>query len=173
MFPMPPQYDTSMIEVLSGREAVRKRPAMWIRSGDGQDTDNLILHTIDGLLWHHRHLEQTLQRIGVGLGDDGSVVVVSYCHERAAVHTQESVQLLRRELQELHGEYPVGLFVVNALSARLTADVRVTDDLWHRFTFEQGILRHEESHAHKAEPGAAINLAVWPDFTILESGPVE
>jgi DNA gyrase/topoisomerase IV subunit B len=169
----PPPDDTSMIEVLSGREAVPQRPTMYLDSLDNHATYGLIWQAIDGLLWHYRCLGHMPNRLEVGLEDDASATVVSYVQESTAAHRQANVQLLQRELKVLRVGASAGLFIVNALSARLTAAARTVDDLWHSFTFEEGIFRYEESPTCFAGTGSDIRLAVWPDFTILEPGPFE
>jgi DNA gyrase/topoisomerase IV subunit B len=66
-----------------------------------------------------------------------------------------------------------GLFILNALSARLDAEVRTAHGLWHQFTFEQGLLQHEAVRVHAGMAGADIRLVFWPDGTILERGPFD
>ena len=90
---------------------------------------------------------------------DGSAVVLGYGRQPVAAHGREDVQLLRYEPRVFDVVSSVGLFFVNALSARPTVEARDADDLWHSFTFKQGVLLREESPAGPAERGGEIRLA--------------
>ncbi len=158
-----------MIELVTGREVVRKRPAFFLGPLDPYATHRLIRCAIDGLLWHYQRLDQALDRIAVGLADDGSATVTSHSRGTALVRGHEGRQLFQRELQELSVGVQ-GLFILNALSARLDAAARTADDLWHHFTFDQGLLRHEEVRVQATAASADIRLAFWPDHNILERG---
>ena len=169
----PPRYDASMIEILTAREVVRRRPAMYIGPLDSDASHRLIWCAVDGLIWHYRQLGHALEQIDVALQADGSAVVVGYGQQPLAAHGQRGMQQLLRKLQVFDVASSVGLFLLNALSARLTVEVCDADDLWHSFTFEQGVLLREESPSHLAERGGEIRLTFWPDFTILEAVPFD
>lgn len=169
----PPRYDASMIEVLSAREVVRRRPAMYIGSLDSYASHRLIWWTVDGLIWHYRPLGRALGRIDVALQAGGSAVVVGYGQQSVAVYGEGGMQQQLRELQVVGASTSVGLVAINVLSARLTVEVRDIDDLWHSSTFEQGVLLHAESPAGPAEWGGEIRLTFWADYTILEPVPFD
>jgi len=162
-----------MIEILTAREVVRRRPAMYIGPPGTDASHRLIWWAVDGLIWHYQRLGHALGRIDVALQADGSAVVLGYGQQPVATHRQEGMQQLLCELQVFDVASSVGLFLLNALSARLTVEVRDADDLWHSFTFEQGVLLREESPSHLAERGGEIRLTFWPDFTILEAVPFD
>lgn len=168
-----PQYDSSMIEILTAREVVRRRPAMYIGPLDSDASHRLIWCAVDGLIWHYRQLGHALEHIGIALQADGSAAVGGYGQRPTAAHGQRGTQQLLRKLQVFDVASSVGLFFVNALSARLTVEMHDTDDLWHTYTFEQGVLLREESPAHQVERGGEIRLTIWPDFTILEPVPFD
>jgi DNA gyrase/topoisomerase IV subunit B len=168
--PTEPHYDASKIEILPGRELVRKRPAMYIGPLDRYASHSLIWAAIDGLVWHYRSLGQVLDRVSVCLEEDGSAVMKSYSQEAQSVRGQSGPDLLQRELQNLGVGASSGLFFVTALSSHLHAEAYTSHDMVYSFTFEQGLLRDEDLRTAATEVGVDIRLTFWPDFTILERG---
>ncbi len=146
----PDDYGASAITILEGLEAVRERPGMYIGdTGDGgfhrliwEIFDNSVDEAMNG---HATRIEVGLHRDGsVSVADDGRGIPVDP-HEPSGKPALEVI------LTKLHaggkfdsgayrsagGLHGVGASVVNALSARLTAQVRRGRRTWE-MAFRRG-----------------------------------
>ncbi len=159
-------FDLDHVAILSGREAVRHRPDLYIGSPSPQGLHNLLLLAVDDLFAHYKTLGQPLKSVNVLLDRDGSVIVTSHVLTLSDAALEESHRLLRRELQVLGTDCPIGLFVVNALSSRLIVTVRMPRERSRRLTFEEGVLAREEEDAMRIGEGD-ITLRFWPDMALF------
>src|SRR5690348_15990233 len=107
--------DGNIIEILSGLEAVRVRPMLYISSTDHRGLHELLQLTVDGLLWHYRFLEHVPSQITVQLESDGSAIITSAGGTMPADILKQSTQLLERELVTLWCGAPCFFSIVNAL----------------------------------------------------------
>ncbi|WP_371673804.1 ATP-binding protein [Streptomyces sp. NBC_00289] len=172
-------YDAARIEVLEGREAVRKRPGMWVGSTGERGLHHMVFDVVG------RAVNQVLAGRGgsvdVTLTPDGGVRVADDGSggpfEAAGDTGGPGLEAL---LTSFHagsgpgdrtivavGHFGVGLFIANALSSRLTAEVR-----W------EGVRRVQEyaRGVAVAPPatvgpgtGSGTTITFWPDAEIFET----
>ncbi|MFD5326871.1 ATP-binding protein [Streptomyces sp. NPDC127092] len=172
-------YDASMIVVFEGLEAVRKRPGMYIGSVGERGLHHLVLEAAERAL--NEILGGTASRVeitltadgGVRVADDGTGLAVGY-----AGH--DDGPPLETRLTELWGGTPpadrrllsggifgMGLAVVNALSSRLTAEVRRDGACWV-MEYEQGVPVGRPAHTGPADAGGTV-ITFRPDPEIFET----
>jgi DNA gyrase subunit B/topoisomerase-4 subunit B len=144
-------YSASDIQVLEGLEPVRKRPAMYIGGTDTTGYHHLLWEIVDNSVdevinGYADRVEVTLHKDGktVTVTDDGRGIPVD-------VHPRYRKPALEIILTTLHsggkfdqgnylhsgGLHGVGSSVVNALSSKLTAEVRRESKRWEQ-TFSRG-----------------------------------
>jgi DNA gyrase subunit B len=172
-------YDAGQIQVLEGLEPVRKRPGMYI-GGTGKEglhhlikeiADNSIDEAIAG---HASHVEVVLlEDGGIKVSDNGRGIPVDV-HPKTGKSTLETVMTILhaggkfggggyKVSSGLHG---VGISVVNALSSKVVAEVRLNGKVY-RQTYAKGFPTSElEIVGKSTENGTTI--AFWPDETIFQ-----
>ncbi|MFD7584028.1 ATP-binding protein [Kitasatospora sp. NPDC059811] len=172
-------YDGSKIVVLEGLEAVRKRPGMYIGSVGERGLHDLVFEAAEWAL--DEILGGTASRVeitltadgGVRVADDGMGVPVEHAghSDGPALETRLTVLCWgaqpanRRSL--LGGYFGVGLAVVNALSDRLTAEVRRDGARWV-LEYERGVAVATPAHAGPAD-GSGTAITFRPDAEIFET----
>lgn len=172
-------YDASHIEVLEGRAAVRKRPGMWVGSTGERGPRHMVFTVVDRavndvLAAGTGAVEVTLTPGGVRVADSGSGIPVE-----AAGHSGgpalEAVLTRWGSEKGPKGRHAVdaapffgsGLFVVNALSSRLTAEVRREGVRWTQ-EYEQGVAAGPPVAAGPAT-GTGTAFFFRPDAGIFET----
>ncbi|WKD35206.1 ATP-binding protein [Streptomyces xanthophaeus] len=172
-------YDASMIVVLEGLEAVRKRPGMYIGSVGERGLHHLVLEAAERSL--NEILGGTAGRVEITLTADGGVRVADDGTGLAvgrAGHGDEPP--LETRLTELWcgaphadrrllfgGHFGVGLAVVNALSSRLTAEVRRDGARWV-LEYEQGVPVGVPARTGPADDSGTV-ITFRPDAEIFET----
>ncbi|WP_328869436.1 DNA gyrase subunit B [Streptomyces sp. NBC_00287] len=167
-------YDAARIEVLEGREAVRKRPGMWAGSVGERGLHHLVFEVVGRAVNRSGSVDVTLT-------SDGGVRVTDEGSRRARVATADTDDpAVEAQLTSLHagsepsgrhiaavGDHIGGLFVVNALSSRLTAEVQ-RDGVREIQEYERGVAVAPPA-AIGAATGSGTTIAFWPDTEIFET----
>ncbi|WP_329116350.1 DNA gyrase subunit B [Streptomyces sp. NBC_01465] len=162
-------YDASQIEVLEGAEAIRKRPGMYIGSTSERGLCQLVFEAADRavnevLAGRASLVDITLlPGLGVKVADDGPGVSDL---EALLTQIQDWTRALGRHDVTI-GFVGVGPFVVNALSSRLTAEVRREGTRWTQ-EYARGKAVTPLINTG-ASPGHGTTLTFWADAEIFES----
>ena len=172
------RYSAKDIVVLEGLEAVRRRPSMYIGSTGPRGLHHLVWEVVDNAIdeamaGHCTLINVILQKDGsVRVSDNGRGIPVG-------LHTQTRMSALTTVLTVLHaggkfekgsyqvsgGLHGVGVSVVNALSARLDAEVRREGRIWTQ-SFEKGLPMGKVEKGRKvARTGTTITFL--PDTEIF------
>ncbi|WP_030237190.1 ATP-binding protein [Streptomyces sp. NRRL S-350] len=170
-------YDASHIQVLEGREAVRKRPGMYIGSTGERGLRHLVFEVADRavnevLAGHASCVDVTLMPDGgVCVADDGPGVPIDQTEGVGG----PGLEALLTRMQ--FGSGPggrhdvtlgfcgVGPFVVNALSSRLTADVQREGARWVQ-EYARGVAVTPLTEAGSTT-GSGTTITFWPDADIF------
>lgn len=136
------EYNASSIRVLEGLEAVRTRPGMYIGSTSTRGLDHLIFEIVDNSV--DEHLAGYCSEIWVTLEKDGSCTVEDNGRGIPIDMHEKGVSAERVVFTTLHaggkfdnkayatsgGLHGVGSSVVNALSTRMTVDVKKNGNIY-------------------------------------------
>ncbi|MEV6198328.1 ATP-binding protein [Streptomyces sp. NPDC051920] len=176
----PKTYDASTIVVLEGLEAVRKRPGMYIGSIGERGLHHLVFVVAEQAL--NEILDGTAGRVEITLAADGGIRVADDGTGFPVDHAGHSdgppletrltalccgVQPANRRSLFGSNHFGVGLAVVNALSGRLTAEVRRDGARWV-LEYEQGVTVAAPARTGPAE-GSGTTITFWPDAEIFET----
>jgi DNA gyrase subunit B len=184
-------YDADAIQTLEGLEAVRKRPGMYIGGTGSEGLIHLVWELIDNAVdeaaaGFAKKVEVTLHRDrSVEVADDGRGIPVGR-------HTKRKVSALEVVFTELHaggkfgggaygssgGLHGVGASVVNALAAKLVAEVD-RDGHTHQLSFHHRVAgnftggKFKAGHTVRRVKKVSRNktgtrVRFWPDFEIFD-----
>lgn len=143
-------YDGSQIVVLEGLEAVRKRPGMYIGSTGTRGLHHLIWEIVDNGI--DEHLAGFCSEISITLTRDGGVVIEDNGRGVPVdIHPTKKIPTVRVVYTILHaggkfnnsvykvsgGLHGVGASVVNALSRKMTVEIK-KDGKVYRDEYEHG-----------------------------------
>ena len=177
------EYSAKDIQVLSGLEPVRVRPAMYIGSTGERGLHHLIWEIVDNAV--DEALAGYCDRIVVRLTDDGAISVED---NGRGIPTDtapgQDMPAVTMALTMLHaggkfggggykvsgGLHGVGVSVVNALSSRLVVEVRNRGHLW-RQSFSLGVPDGDLEQVRPMEPGERTGTTVtfWASPDIFET----
>ncbi len=176
-------YDASSIKVLEGLEAVRTRPGMYIGSTSTRGLNHLIYEIVDNSV--DEHLAGFCSTIRVTLENDGSCTVEDDGRGIPIDMHEKGVSAERVVFTTLHaggkfdnkayatsgGLHGVGSSVVNALSSRMTVQVKkggsVYEDRYEKGVPVQKLTNGLLPVVGKAK-GSGTKINFLPDDTIFE-----
>ena len=172
------RYDESTIQHLSGLEAVRRRPGMYVGGTDLKALHHLVYEVVDNSI--DEALVGACTEIKVTLHKNGSVTVEDNGRGiPVGIHPVEKIPTLQLVMTELHaggkfggsgykvsgGLHGVGVSAVNALSAGLEAVVKRDGYVW-RQRYKQGTPISEVERLEETDETGTI-ITFWPDPTIF------
>jgi DNA gyrase subunit B len=173
-------YGASDIQVLEGLEAVRKRPGMYIGSTGPRGLHHLVYEIVDNsvdeaLAGHCDQINVVIGKDGgVRVSDNGRVIPV----DDHPVEKRSTVEVVLTTLHAggkfggggyavsggLHG---VGSSVVNALSERLTVEVKRQGKRWTQ-SYRNGVPEGPLAESGKTEE-TGTTIEFWPNSDIFET----
>ncbi len=149
------KYTAEDIQVLGGREAVRRRPSMYIGSTDQRGLHHLVYEVAYNSI--DEAMAGCCDRITVTIKEDNYVTVVDNGRGIPVdIHPSTNVSALETVMTVLHagakfggktyvvsgGLHGVGASVVNALSSHCRVDVRLNGKIYYQ-EYRQGIPQGE------------------------------
>ena len=173
-------YGASDIQVLEGLEAVRKRPGMYIGSTGPRGLHHLVYEIVDNSV--DEALAGHCDQINVVIGKDGGVRVSDNGRgipvDDHPVEKRSTVEVVLTTLHAggkfggggyavsggLHG---VGSSVVNALSERLTVEVKRQGRHWTQ-SYRNGVPEGPLAESGKTEE-TGTTIEFWPNSNIFET----
>ena len=174
-------YTASRITVLEGREAVRKRPGMYIGPTDINGLHNMIREIVDNSV--DEALAGYADRINIIIRDDYSVTVEDNGRGiPVGIHPAKGVSALELAATVLHaggkfdadsykvssGLHGVGLSVVNALSEWMRIEVHKDGQLWIQ-EYEAGLPRAAVAPVGSTDRQGTFT-SFLPDVEIFREG---
>lgn len=172
------EYTAEDIQVLGGREAVRRRPGMYIGSTDQRGLHHLIYEIVYNSI--DEAMAGCCDKIQVTMQENGAIVVEDNGRGIPVdIHPTTNVSALETVMTTLHagakfggkiyqvsgGLHGVGASVVNALSSWLRVNVRRDSKLYQQ-DYKQGIPQEEVKEVGEAsDTGTTINFL--PDEEIF------
>ncbi len=178
---LPGAYDASAIQVLEGLDAVRKRPGMYIGSTGERGLHHLVTEVVDNAV--DEAMAGFCDRIVVTLLADGGVRVVDNGRGIPVdIVESEGKPAVTVVLTVLHaggkfggggykvsgGLHGVGVSVVNALSTRLTVDVR-KDGRGYTQSFTRGVPDADLAETGPAEGESGTTVTFWASPETFET----
>ncbi|WP_031476163.1 ATP-binding protein [Streptomyces bicolor] len=174
-------YDAARIEVLEGRAAIRKRPGIYVGSIGQRGLHQLVFEVVGQAV--NEVLAKGAGSVDVTLTADGGVRVTDdgpgVPFEARASGDSGGTGLEALLTSQYAGSAPggrnlaavgpvgVGLVVANALSSRLTAEVRCEGVRWVQ-EYARGVALAPPSAVGSAT-GSGTTIAFWPDTEIFET----
>ena len=176
-------YNANEIQVLEGLEAVKRRPGMYIGSTDVRGLHHLVKELVDNAIdeamgGYCTHIEVTIHPDNsVSVRDNGRGIPVGY-------HEKMHKSALEVALTVLHaggkfggsgykvsgGLHGVGLSVVNALSSRLTAEIR-RDGIIYRQEYVNGdpVTGVEQVGTYSDDTGSGTTITFLANDQIFDT----
>ena len=177
------KYTAKDIQVLGGREAVRRRPGMYIGSTDGRGLHHMVYEIVynsvdEAMAGFCSRIQITIQQDNaIRVEDNGRGIPVD-------IHPATKVSALQTVMTTLHagakfggkiyqvsgGLHGVGASVVNALSSWLKVNIRRDGDL-HEQNYQKGIPQGAVSVVGKStDTGTTIAFLADPVRALKRGG---
>jgi DNA gyrase subunit B len=175
----PITYDARHIQVLEGREAVRKRPGMYIGSTGERGLHQLVFEAAgraldEVMVGRASRVEITLLPDGgVRVADDGPGCPFEDCGDAGGSGLHAVLTRLMVREGRIGPRFPVvgplgiGLAVVNALSSRLVAEVQY-DGVRRAQEYARGVASGAPTSSAPVD-GTGTIISFWPDASIFET----
>jgi len=175
------EYSESQIQHLSGLDAIRMRPGMYVGGTDLKALHHLVYEVVDNsideiLAGYADSVSITLRKDGgVEVSDNGRGIPVG-------IHPKEKISTLQLVMTELHaggkfgdgaykvsgGLHGVGVTAVNALSRGCEVTVYSRDGKIYRQRYKRGVPVSKVEAIGKHEDGLTGTTTVfWPDPDIF------
>jgi len=171
------EYNANQIQILEGLDGVRRRPGMYIGSTDYRGMHHLLWEIVDNSV--DEFMAGFGDQVVVTLRADGGVTVRDYGRGIPVDRHKSGKSGLEVALTVLHaggkfgaggyrvsgGLHGVGLSVVNALSARLVAEVRRNGALY-RQEYDHGKPCDEVKRAGRADD-TGTEISFWAERKVF------
>ncbi|MGP6174230.1 DNA topoisomerase (ATP-hydrolyzing) subunit B [Corynebacterium sp. A21] len=171
-------YDASSITVLEGLEAVRKRPGMYIGSTSARGLHHLVWEVVDNSV--DEAMAGYASKVDVTLMADGGVQVVDDGRGIPVAMHASGMPTIQVVMTQLHaggkfdsdsyavsgGLHGVGISVVNALSTKVEADIKLGGKHWLQ-NFNNSVPEPLVEGGNARGTGTTIRF--WPDEEIFET----
>ena len=174
-------YDASQIQILEGLEAVRMRPAMYVGSTSAQGLHHLVWEIVDNAV--DEALAGHCSAVSVTLNEDGSLTVADNgrgipvgVQKKTGLNALEVVFTVLHAGGKFDGEnykvsgglHGVGASVVNALSTRLSVEVRREGDVWSQ-SYRRGVPQGPVAVTGHCAPGEhGTTVTFLPDPAVFQ-----
>lgn len=172
-------YDAAHIEVLEGRDAIRKRPGMYVGSTGERGLYQMLFEVADRAVnevvaGRAGSVDVVLTADGgVRVADDGPGLPVEAAGHTGGpgLETLLTGMTTRESPDNRHavhlGLFGIGPFVTNALSSRLTAEVRRDGVRWVQ-EYTRGVAVTRPTAAGPTTR-SGTTIAFWPDADVFET----
>lgn len=159
-------YDPLKVKVLSAREAVRSRPALYLDGDGDHGLHQLLWYALDGLIGHYQVLARDLEAVDLRLDADGSVTIQGSGSDASDMVSPDDIGLLEKELTVLGMDVPIGLFIVNVLSSRLVVTRRSVNREWV-VEFADGVRHSSIERLYDGFVRDHVTITFLPDTALL------